>query len=843
MASINDLINQVENPELKAMLQAEVRKLTKKKKFGLVFENHMPECTPLYDVPIKVKSLVAKKDTTITETYTVVKVDGDILTCMKDKEIFSFNKNDMVCIAKFGEPIYPYLQPIDKVCNAPDSKLWHTLIEADNYHALQLLEYLYAGKVDCIYIDPPYNNGSKDWKYNNDYVDKTDSYRHSKWLSLIQKRLLLAKKLLNPDDSVLIVTIDEKEYLHLGCLLEEIFPKSDGDANNNYKGRCKIQMISTVIANNGNARAMQFARNNEYIFFIMLGKAGPQKLQLDKQWLGNIKVKSSKSSEGFQWGRMLRGGNSGRRSYSPGCFYPIYIDNEGFYKGIGEPIPLDVDRHSVKTPENLIAIWPIHLDGSEGCWSCQPSVFKELFSKGYIKFGDKITERGVRITYIQTGMASRIDNGEIRILGRGKNGTVILDTDEKDAKYIPAAQWSISEHDATYFGSNILTSIIGKQKFTYPKSLYAVHDCLRFFLEGKKDALVVDFFAGSGTTLHAINLLNYEDDGNRRCIIVTNNEVSEKEETKLRKQHRNPGDPEWESLGIARYATWPRTQCSILGVDIHGIPLSGEYYTTKKNIKQENRNIKQISINVKSLCYELKKGSTRPEFSKTKYKKVLKSIVSLMGKDALPQSLIEDDSKYLISESAKYMSTILLDVEAVDEWLEELSANDHILNVYIVTEDNKVFNAIKKRVLEVMEPIVQEEVYMYPMSNGFKSNVEYFKLGFVDERLVSLGRKFKEILPIIWLKSGAYGPRPILETPDLPEMLIPEHNNFAVLIDESYFAEFTEAVKNNESIRDLYFVTDSPLAYAEMVSKFDGYNTCQLYKDYLDNFRINVERR
>mgnify|MGYP000909445268 CR=1 FL=1 len=80
---------------------------------------------------------------------------------------------------------------------------------------MQLLEYLYAGKVDCIYIDPPYNTGAKDWKYNNDYVDGNDAYRHSKWLSFMQRRLKLAKKLLNPADSVLIVTIDEKEYLHL----------------------------------------------------------------------------------------------------------------------------------------------------------------------------------------------------------------------------------------------------------------------------------------------------------------------------------------------------------------------------------------------------------------------------------------------------------------------------------------------------------------------------------------------------------------------------------------------------------------------------------------------------
>lgn len=185
-------------------------------------------------------------------------IDGDKVICEHkiDHAQVEFALDELVAIAEFGEPIYPYLKPIDMVCNAPDSDLWHTLIEADNYHALQLLEYLYAGKVDCIYIDPPYNTGARDWKYNNDYVDGTDAYRHSKWLSFMEKRLRMAKKLLNPKDSVLIVTIDEKEYLHLGCLLEEIFTEA------------RIQMITTVISAKGVVRTGQFSRVEEYIYIL-----------------------------------------------------------------------------------------------------------------------------------------------------------------------------------------------------------------------------------------------------------------------------------------------------------------------------------------------------------------------------------------------------------------------------------------------------------------------------------------------------------------------------------------------------------------------------------------------
>jgi Adenine specific DNA methylase Mod len=148
------------------------------------------------------------------------------------------------------------LQPIAAVENAPDSNLWHTIIEADNYHALQLLEYLYPKKVDCIYIDPPYNTGARDWKYNNDYVDSSDNWRHSKWLSMMQRRLKIAKRILNPDTGVLIVTIDEHEVHHLRTLLEELFPEA------------YIQMVTIVINPKGVTQG-RFSRVEEYAIFAL----------------------------------------------------------------------------------------------------------------------------------------------------------------------------------------------------------------------------------------------------------------------------------------------------------------------------------------------------------------------------------------------------------------------------------------------------------------------------------------------------------------------------------------------------------------------------------------------
>ena len=215
MAAIHDLLAQIQDEGLKNRIEQEVEKLSKTKKFGLVFEQHLPECTPLYDMPIKVGVNVMNRNTKEDKTlYIALKVDGESVLCgRKDnpKEQVTYLMKDIVRVAEFGEPIYPYLKTVDSICNAPDIDLWHTLIEADNYHALQLLEYLYGGKVDCIYIDPPYNTGARDWKYNNDYVDGNDAYRHSKWLSMMKKRLVIAKRLLNARESMLMVAIDDKE--------------------------------------------------------------------------------------------------------------------------------------------------------------------------------------------------------------------------------------------------------------------------------------------------------------------------------------------------------------------------------------------------------------------------------------------------------------------------------------------------------------------------------------------------------------------------------------------------------------------------------------------------------
>lgn len=544
MAALDDLISQIPDESLRERIRAEVKRANRQKKFGLVFEEHLPEATPLYDIPVKRGSVVATKDGQVTDIYYVEKIEDGQAACFHKatKERVVLPVDALVCVAQFGEPIYPYLQPLDTVCNAPDSDLWHTLIEADNYHALQLLEYLYAGKVDCIYIDPPYNTGARDWKYNNDYVDGNDTYRHSKWLSMMEKRLRIAKRLLNPAESVLIVTIDEKEYLHLGCLLEELFPEA------------RIQMVSSVINRKGVAKAREFSRCDEYLFFVMMGEAGPA--LTDDNMLDSD---GNSTPSGTTWLPMRRAGTNSLRKDRPRLCYPIYADvkTERIVK-VGEFLPPEEKiENNYRITDGLVEIWPVKTNGDEGRWQLQGDTVMSRVSMGTVKAVPKSNGTWT-IQYLNEGALKEIDEGTLVVTGRDANGVLIVE--RSSAKSVAAKSiWNKVTHDATANGTNLIAKIIGNSRFSFPKSLYAEHDAIRFFVASNPDALIIDFFAGSGTTLHAVNLLNAEDGGHRRCILVTNNEVSADEAKALTERGFQPGDEEWNKLGIARYVTWPRT--------------------------------------------------------------------------------------------------------------------------------------------------------------------------------------------------------------------------------------------------------------------------------------------
>ncbi len=570
MAKIEDLILQIPNERLRAGIAAEVKALKKTKKFGLVFEEHLPETVRLPRLPVKPGELVALKREAGNQLWRVKTIHKNIATC--DRAVTGypaageanqqFPVSDLVVVRSFGDAIYPALVSVGRVERGSPDKPWHVVINAENFHTLQLLLYCYEGKVDAIYIDPPYNSGARDWKYNNDYIDKNDPWRHSKWLSMMQKRLKLAKRLLNPTDSVLIVTIDEKEFQRLALLLEQQFPG------------CTIQMVTTVINPKGTARYNEFSRVEEYVFFVFIGAAKLQSTGKDMLTNRDYAAESE-----VRWRGLARTGRKGLRSNNPGSWYPIFLKKSDFsIHSIGDAIGREIAEASVKVPHGTIAVWPPNKDGHEYSWSTVPETLRTIQAKGGFKTGRiNPAKNSFPFYYLSTGAFEKIANGEIVVTGRGPMNELIIEFADGAKSAAPRSVWNQVAHDAGSHGTSLLQRLIPGKKFPFPKSLYAVEDALRFFIQRKTNALVLDFFGGSGTTTHAVARLNKQDGGSRRSILITNNEVSADEAEALRQSGFEPGQPDWEVHGIFEQVTRPRIVAAFSGKTPDGHAISGDY--------------------------------------------------------------------------------------------------------------------------------------------------------------------------------------------------------------------------------------------------------------------------
>jgi adenine-specific DNA-methyltransferase len=417
---LNRLIGQIEDKSLREQLLKAVSRLDVDKKYGLRFERHIPEV--------------------VTEDGKTISLGGIYFPWLR------------LMGSEAGEQEFKPVQ--GKSPKGPD----HILIEADNYIALKYMQYTHSGQIDVIYIDPPYNTGAVDWKYNNDYVDSEDQFRHSKWLSFMEKRLKLAKKLLKAD-GVLLIAIDDYEIHSLGMLCKEIFPQA------------KIQTLihkNYVSGKGGRYWNMQ----HEYVISVSLGA-------INRQMQGV--VRKSRSA--------IRNGSHDRREDRPSMFYPVFWDEEtGAYK-VGASIS---EKVTVKPQEAGFShcFLPIDSKGNEKVWEFGREGMEERLRLGSVQ----ITKKGI-LWYYESKLV--------------KEPNSVLDERAADGAE----------------GSKTLGRLFGKNKpFNYPKSPAAV----RYFVEkltwNKRSAIVLDFFAGSGTTFQAVAELNEADGGTRQCILVTNNE-------------------------------------------------------------------------------------------------------------------------------------------------------------------------------------------------------------------------------------------------------------------------------------------------------------------------------
>lgn len=705
VSRITDLIAQAKakDPQMGADLEREYKVLSSRLPFGLNFERHRPEAVELPQRPVrkgdKVRVLpergsTKKGDQRLWLVKAIHKTGkGKIaeleLLGAAEAETQKVSLDDLVVVAEFRDTLYPGLVSTGKVQRGGD-KPFHTVINGENYHVLKALTYTHRGKVDAIYIDPPYNTGAKDWKYNNDYVEGDDLYRHSKWLAMMERRLLVAKELLNPADSVLIATIDEKEYLRLGLLLEQTFPES------------RIQMISSVISQKGSARSGEFSRCDEFIYFVMFGEAAP--LPLDDDMLHE-----SVTSEGdeVEWGRLKRNGANGRRERAASLFYPIFLKTDGSFHSTGDPLPKSQSRESVLPPKGTIAVFPVLSGGQEMSWGLSREKLEDYVPKGFVKFGSIQPNKHQKamIYYLTSGYVEAAERGEITMTG-SFSAPKWLHQRSKGMK--PMTVWAKVSHDAGWHGSRLVDRFIPGRNFPFPKSLFAVEDALRFFVKEKVNAVILDFFSGSGTTAHAVMRLNRQDCGLRQCISVTNNEVAASEQDALRKNGLRPGDAEWEQRGICEYITKPRVQAAINGKTPDGQPIKGDYKFSDEFPMAEGFKENAEFFN---LTYETPVSVNHNQaFSRISPLLWLRAGSRGRRIEKLPDAGWEVVDAY----------GLLVDVDGATPFCKAISKVKGLRVAYIVTDDDRRFQAIARRLPDGVEPVRLYESYLtnFSFANG-----------------------------------------------------------------------------------------------------------------------------
>lgn len=702
MSRLTDLIAhaKTKDAQLGADLDREFKVLSSRLPFGLNFERHRPEAVELPQRPIrkgdKVRVLPPRRstkrgDARLWQVKSIHKAgeqrtaELEILDA-PNPETRTVALDDIVVVAEFRDIIYPGLVSTGRV-QAGGDKPYHTVINGENFHVLKALTYTHRGTVDAIYIDPPYNTGAKDWKYNNDYVEGDDLYRHSKWLAMMERRLLVARELLNPADSVLIVSIDEKEYLRLGLLLEQLFPDAD------------IEMITSVISAKGVARFGQFSRVEEFIYFVRLGACV---VQLGEQnMLDETRSASAQIGREIEWLGMRRREPTARRGARPNQFYPVFVEvQSGHIRSIGEAIADDVDRALVTAPPGTFAVWPLRPNGEEGLWGITPDTAKRYLKDGFIRARNHRPEsEQAAIHYLPSGTVDAIQDGRIEVTGRDPDGAVRAVYRERKG-VIPKRVWNMPSHNAENGGSLVLSKLIPERRFPFPKSLYAVEDALRFFVSNKPDAIVLDFFSGSGTSAHAVMRLNRQDGGRRQCISVTNNEVGADEQRALREQGLRPGDAEWEKWGICDHITKPRVKAAITGKTPDGEPIKGDYKFTDEFAMSEGF---EENAEFFTLTYETPISVS--------HNRAFERIAPLLWMRAGSRGRRIDK---LPTEGWAVADAygLLVEVDSATPFIRAVNKVAGLRVAYIVTDDDRRFQAIARRLPGGVEAVRLYESYL-----------------------------------------------------------------------------------------------------------------------------------
>ncbi len=447
-----------------------------------------------------------------------------------------------------------FVEDKDREINAVSGGPYNFLLEGDNLHSLRLLEKTHKGRIDVIYIDPPYNTKNKDFIYDDKKIDATDGFQHSKWLSFMTARLKIAERLLTPN-GVLAISIGFHEVNNLMLICDEIFST-------------RQVVCVTVQTSSGNAVANGFTVVQEYVIFVTPSDFAPFEVEGDK-----------KENANPYHGMNLSGFNQTQR---PNQAYPIFIDKKGLVVGCGKSLQQRIDEgiytgekadfvyDYAEAPDGCTAVWPVTQSGDPCVWRLIPENFMQNWHKGYIKISpNKRGKNKYTVQYLSGGIIEQIEDGSLEtrqadptvpsldVIGF-KTAASSISTIWTDTRFLTAA------------GSRDIKSIFNKKvAFSFPKPVALIKEIL-MRVSGKND-IILDFFAGSGTTAQAVLELNQDDEGQRRFILCTNNESN-----------------------ICNDITYPRVETVITGKRLDGsnysdgLPANLKYYRTDFVSKDED---------------------------------------------------------------------------------------------------------------------------------------------------------------------------------------------------------------------------------------------------------------
>ena len=667
---LNALLARVEgsDPATAKELRRHIDVLQSRRQFGLNFERHIPESVDLVGRSIsvgdKVRFLPPRGEAEVgsTGSWIVTAVTGPKsrrvanLVDLKTTEETSRALQDLGYVADFRDPIYPGLKRSGEPVLRGSDKPFHTVINAENYHALEALLFTYQGKVDCIYIDPPYNTGGKgSWLYSDNYVDTDDQYKHSKWLAFMERRLKLAKKLLKLSGAIM-VSIGDDEQHRLRMLMDQVF------GVDNQVAQLAVEMSTTSGPKTTNAQQGTIVKNVEYVLIYRRSAAFDTEVRHTPLY---------DSVKGWD------------KDYS------LWLNDDGtitsFYEALAADDAVQADIVAAKlVNENGRFIGASAMD--------RLLAFSDVANTFIENNLDRIARRDtppVSVKDVDAPVRGWIEveaDHRTYYVTRLRSGTI-------NQVYTLRRNYRVPDENSSRLGRTVIRGDLwrgfhqdmgtvsreGGVGFANGKKPVRLIRQLIKWANNSPDALILDFFAGSGTTAHAVMSMNAEDGGHRCSVLVTNNEVNKETATQLRKAGHRPGDEDWEAVGVYKSVTIPRLTNAT--TDEYGLSENVEFFT----LTYENPALVELDM-------------------------AFERIAPLLWLRAGSEGRRIEERSDTFDVADTY--AVLFNVDASKPFLAVVEKADGLRLAYIVTDDETQYQAVAGQLPEGVESVRLYESYL-----------------------------------------------------------------------------------------------------------------------------------